>query len=410
LDQNVYSTFSARLIAVHNAKLDSEKMPLLVNYLMKNGKMTEAPKGYESKTLFDFYNENIDFNSYLIGDNYSAKFRADFATEYNNVEEEGIAGFGEKAKIDFPNELPNKLGSGKYNTQIEYSWETSSMPWGIVFTKMADLVKLQTELGSAKLASNALLSMPIDGKMAANSQNRDYGILFSEADDSLKIAKTEEGIAINATEAVGGTITPSLQTEYLNTKNGEILKITSSEMVFSPSRPVTISMPITPLGGKASVLYGLFKAQETETMINSPVFKWVGTKDAITDKEIPAAKGKAICDYIDNNYIGLDNIAMSAGQTYKTIAFLPAGESYLIKGACASQSASITIGDNKITIDSTLTEPKSLDLPAAQNELTENTVQSYLEKIGTKQVCVIFSANTGEMSLKWNTAEIAKAN
>jgi hypothetical protein len=368
--------------------------------------MIKAPEGYE--TLLDFYKEKIEFNSYIIGDNHSEKFQSDFAKQYaSDIKENGIPEFGEfGSKLIFT----RAETSGKYEVTLNYSWGTKirAAKWVIGFYNPQSLEKLQTELGAANLANNVFLSLPVDGEMASSNSNKDYGIPFASSDESLNIITIGKTI-ISATKAEGGTIKPSVGTEYLDTKEGNILTINGTGWKFTPSRATTISMTITPLGKKASVLYGLFK--QGQSVSSAPLFKWIESGNTqnqpIRDAPISSATGKQMCDYIDQDHIGLSNVSMENSKKYATVAFLPAGQAYLIKGFCARQSATMSIGNNSkpIEMHSSLTDPVTLDLPAAGDELISNTVHSYLEKVKEDKVCVI--SQNGEMTLKWNTAKIA---
>ncbi|MDD5148124.1 MAG: carboxypeptidase-like regulatory domain-containing protein [Candidatus ainarchaeum sp.] len=392
------------LVPAHTQEMNIESQKGLVEYVMKNGKMVQTPAGYEAKTLLDFYRDNISFNSYLIKDNYSKIFREQFAGIYRDIADKGIADFAQAAISGQP-----LAESGKYSVSAGYYWGKNPN-WAIgLDKKVNNLSGLQAELEAPSLANNIFLKMPFDAKISAVA-NRDYGVKFSNLDEKLLIAPIEGTDFLKPAPAAGGTVKAATLENYKDTKGGQILKVTDTELTFTPSKGTLLSMKLNGAGGKTTVLYRLAKSGNLDSYEDAP-FKWVAagtTASSATDRKITSNEVSGICTSVSQDWFGLPP-AKYGSSDFKAIMFLPTATgspAYDLVGRCANSSATITATGAipaAISMDSKTTAPQSARFEA--QKATDYTVYSYLEKIKSSEVCVI--AKDAGIELKWNSAKIA---
>ncbi|HLD58567.1 MAG TPA: carboxypeptidase regulatory-like domain-containing protein [archaeon] len=394
-----------KLIAVDNDKLNMEKNSLLLEWVMQKGKMRAAPAGYDN--LLKFYKENIDVNAFLIKDNYSQAFQTNFASYYadKGLTGKGISDFGKTEKLAFSAKPSMPLQeSGKYKVLLNYNWSKTN--WDINFSLLDNMQKIASYYGE-KIPSNTFLSAPIDGKMAEQNSDRDYGIGFANGAAQLPLVKPASAdTPINSTTG-NGSIAATLDNTYNATKTGTILEISTAAWKFSPSWPAKITMELTPnSAGKAIVLYN-WTTETQAQQADLPLLKWASEK-AASEKLILPADGQACDPGINTNWFGLNETGMKSATTFIAAGFFPSSAaSYSLKAVCANAKATISSGGKSISVVPGVKTETLLISPAAG--LAGGTIKDYLEKIKEKTACVVTSpAAAGAMTIKWNPAEAAK--
>ena len=220
---------------------------------MKEGK-TRAT-ALIGKTLEEFYNENIEFTSYLKEDGITADFKTDFKTEYTRENS-----FFEKWSFD-----KERLDSGKYKVFFDYDWDKKGENTKVSLTKQESL--------SEDFRQNYLFSTPFDGKVGVTDETKrtGYGTEYG-ADPTVKnIYLTEENGMELKTNSINSALKKLTNTEKTTTfeqaREGRILYISGDRMTFSPSKPIGLKAVLAGTAGAKGVFYDLIRGAAADNKI-----------------------------------------------------------------------------------------------------------------------------------------------
>lgn len=377
---------------VRNIEIVSEENRIKI---MKEGK-TRAT-ALIGKTLEEFYNENIEFTSYLKEDGITADFKTDFKTEYTRENS-----FFEKWSFD-----KERLDSGKYKVFFDYDWDKKGENTKVSLTKQESL--------SEDFRQNYLFSTPFDGKVGVTDETKrtGYGTEYG-ADPTVKnIYLTEENGMELKTNSINSALKKLTNTEKTTTfeqaREGRILYISGDRMTFSPSKPIGLKAVLAGTAGAKGVFYDLIRGAAADNKIIGIkeekelkyLLEWNSIKDS-QQKESGLKQGSTCSDTRFGIIFSSD-----AKTTQKTLSFVPADWAYTFQKHCNTGIEEMTgynfdIKGKASETDLPDTTSFNSEVPA---EIAKNTsIKKWIEEIETGTVC--FVPSTSKFELQWNKEKL----
>jgi hypothetical protein len=369
--------------------------------VMKEGKTIIAK--LSKKTLEEFYNENIEFSSYLKEDGFSEDFKTDFKEAYTQ-------------EIDSFNEWTfnkNRIEAGKHKIVFNYDWAGKGKETEIKITKEQELEEL-----NSKYARNYFFKLPFDGKTGIREGKLDrkgYGLGYGQNDSVDEIYLNEE-ISLKKTDrAFAGLkeIEAKKYELYGKTRNGRILYIDERKLDFTPSKALGLKLELEETYNKAKgVFYDLIAGTTSderkviglkkEKELNY-LFEWTAGKDK-KQKEGNLDSRDPACSAERFGIIFTENDA----STQKTVSFIPVEWSYSIQKHCNKGIKEMKAFEFRYETGEK-TKVHTIPFSSSETPLNINqkaNLKKWIEEIKTENVC--FTPGENSFSLEWNKEKLLK--
>lgn len=395
-------------VGIRNIKEISEEDKTIV---MRLGKVRVKEKlnqlGYE--TLEDFYNENIEFTSYLKQDGFSAGFNSDFYKAYlnktNSSSEESVL---KEFKSDgWTFKTKNKFETGMHSVLLNYNWYSNKG------TEVTITLDKEMEKIHPGCEDNYLFKVPFDGELGYENKERNgYGAGYGTH-------KTVDEIYLNKwlelEEITGGLLDYRYDVEKIEefgkTREGVILDIDKDGTFnFTPSKALGLKAELGT--GKSGLFYDLINGpKEAKKRIGIDkdyekglkyLFNWTAGQDEI-QKESQLDKEDKECSAERFGIIFKD----SDKTVQKVLSFVPVkwkDAGYTFAKQCNKGIKEFTAyefdheGDLVDTHDSTFSSRVPSDIRK------ETSIAKWIADIKTEKVCV--TSSDSKFTLEWNKEKL----
>ena len=394
------TTFLLELIRTGNWKVTARNTndlgDLAKKLVMKKGYWPTNQPGYDN--FWQFYKNNIKPDMYLIEEQYDQGLFTTFDSKYES---------------DLAAVLPDKkVNAGKDEVELKYFWGTTQK--GKTLVTFKHIITLN-EINDG-YQDNVLFTIPIDGALEWGTGfqlgNKD-ALYFNNYQPGTYSAKSKGNISA----------TLEYKNNYSDTKTGQLMSITKTKFIVSPSDPVRLDVSVSKSETQnAGFLYSLQKGESATIYIDNTL-NWTVKDSGVSGYGNGSIEEEQhlfneLCQNDrrvagTNNYNGFIIGGTGNGNVeYTSIAFLPTiinTDRYFFNLQCIKQSGSVTatyLDEETTELASTngagilaISERVRDDISKVPQREKYN-LQRLLDLVNKGTVCI--DSSSGSATLSWN--------